>query len=115
MFKNYHRDYKTEHQDVILIERRYGFVSYKLDSSTKTLCLMELYVAPKYRGKGYAEKFLEQLQQVAKEHKARRFITTIDTNDKGSRLLLRALKAVGMKKLDQTIKVEFDLYSQEVR
>jgi GNAT superfamily N-acetyltransferase len=102
-----HLLYKTEKEGMKVHEESYGFVTYKQEGAA--LCVVELYVLPKYRGKGLGAKLMEVAQEIA-DRSDLKLVTCIDPKDEHAPALRSIFKNLGLKP-KQTINLQMEVFS----
>ncbi len=101
-----HAKYKLEKTGVTIIENSYGFITYM--QKDRTLCVLELYVLPKFRGEGRGAELMEKVQKIASEA-GLSVATVIDPSDEHAPALKAIFQKIGLTKMNH-IDVRMDCY-----
>lgn len=80
-----------------IIETEYGFATYRYVEEGKAVYIIDIYVAPEAREKGYAAEMANQISEIAKKRGCVSMIGTVQPSAKGSTISLQVLASYGMK------------------
>lgn len=90
-------DYLTERTNDQILESESGFATFRFLDNCKTVYIVDIYVVPGAREKGFAASMAEQIEKIAKEKGCADMIGTVMPSAKGSTLSLKVLLAYGMQ------------------
>lgn len=90
-------DYLKERTYDEIVEFDYGFATYRYIDEGKSVYIVDIYVTPEAREKGYAAKMADQIAAIAKERGCTSMVGTVAPSAKGSSISLEVLMSYGMR------------------
>lgn len=89
-------EYIREKSNDYLIEKEYGFATYRFINEGKSVYIVDIYIRPKDRKLGLASGLADQIISQAKAQGCTEAIGSVVPSSKGSTLSLKVLLAYGM-------------------
>jgi predicted acetyltransferase len=93
---SFYADYLTEKTNDDIIETDFGFVTYRHLPEQLSTYIIDLYVIPEKRHKGFATYFVDEVSKKAKEKGFKKILGTCVPSNHNSTESLKAILSYGM-------------------